>query len=92
MQIIAIGWGKGKDLNVKVLTQAPTAKSLVDRMAGPSLNPRSSWKVCRRHKEQLLIDATCSMKFSTFSSLWTTYVTATASEWMREMDRHVGMT
>jgi len=68
------------------------AASLVDRMAGPSSNQKSRWKVCRRHKEQPLSDATCSIKISTFSSLWITYVTTMASQWMRETDRHVGMT
>jgi len=68
MQIIAISWGKGK-INLRALTETPTATSLVDRMVEPSSN-LSQWKVCRRHKEQLLIDTTCSMKISTFSSLW----------------------
>lgn len=41
-------------------------------MVGPSSNQKSQGKVYRRHKEQLLRDATGSMKISTFSSLWIT--------------------
>lgn len=55
------------------MTQMLTnAIGLVDRMVGPSSNQKSQWKVCRRHKEQLLREATCSIKISTFSSLWIT--------------------
>lgn len=88
LKIISIGWGKAKGWSVKTrleCSQTPWI-CLAGRQDQAGIRKASGRYMQKAQR------ATTQSQVSTFPSLWITHVTTMALEWLREMDRHIGMT
>lgn len=89
-QIISIGWGKAKGLSVKARLECLNAHTLHESVwqeGRTKLEPEKPVEGMQKAQR-----ATTPTQISTFPSLWITHVTTMALEWLREVDRHIGMT
>lgn len=90
-QIISIGWGKAKDWSVKTrlewLEYSHTPWICLAGRQDQAGIRKASGRYMQKAQR-----ATTQTQISTFPSLWITHITTMALEWLREMDRHIGMT